>query len=363
MSRASDVLFDQHLPNLLAHFEQLSQRLDPQALPVADEYLAALTRQLDNTLAACADVETELTDDRPALRTAQERFRDAIQPWFSQSWFMNHALTKPRGYAGDYQMLTAVYERNPRSTGVGGYLDLYFLDTELGTSVPIRLAMAREFLNQEALRRSEMTVLNVASGPGQEYQGGWNLPADCRVRVYCVDQDDAALDHIRQVVTPTLPYTLELECVKYNALKMGNSEANIEVFGRPDVVYSIGLCDYIPDRLMIRLLRGWRETAADGGVVYVAFKDCLKYDKAKYQWLVDWYFYQRTTEECQALFEQAGYDMDTLELTRDGTGSIINFISRLPDRVTMRVDGSQCAQPSEKITGMATGSSPEILVQ
>jgi extracellular factor (EF) 3-hydroxypalmitic acid methyl ester biosynthesis protein len=363
MSRASAELFDRHLPALLTHFQQLSQQVDPQAEPMDDERLAALTEHVEATLAACADVETELANDRGALRKAQEQFREAIQPWFSLSWFMNHALAKPRGYAGDYQMLTAVYERKPRSLGVGGYLDRYFLSTELGTSVPIRLAMARKFLKEEALRRSEMTVLNIASGPGQEYPGGWDLPSDCRVHVYCVDQDDAALDHIRQVVMPTLPYTLELECVKYNALKMGNSEANVEVFGRPDVVYSIGLCDYIPDRLMIRLLRGWRETVADGGVVYVAFKDCLKYDKAKYQWLVDWYFYQRTTEECQALFEQAGYDLDTLELTRDETGSIINFISRLPQRMTVRVDGSQSAQPNEKITGVPVGSSPELLVQ
>jgi len=363
MSRAYESLFDLHLPALLTHLEQLAEQVGPQAEPSDDALLAGLTKQLETTLAACLSLEVELEDDRPALRAAQERFRAAIQPWFSQSWFMNHALAKPRGYAGDYLMLTAVYERKTRSLGLGGYLDWYFLGTELGTSVPIRLNMAREFLQEEAVRRGEMTVLNIASGPGREYQGGWDLPADCQVRVYCVDQDDAALDHIRQTVMPTLPYTQELECVKYNALKMGNSEANIEVFGRPDVVYSIGLCDYIPDRLMIRLLRGWRETAAEGGVVYVAFKDCLKYDKAKYQWLVDWYFYQRTTEECQALFEQAGYDLDTLELTRDETGSIINFISRLPERVTVRVDGSQCAQPSEKITGVPTGSSPEMLVQ
>ncbi|MDZ4685137.1 MAG: class I SAM-dependent methyltransferase [Planctomycetaceae bacterium] len=362
MTRAPSELFEHHLPNLLADLEQLSRDVGPQAEPVVDRHLSAVTQRLESTLAACSHLEIALDEDRPALRAAQERFRAAIQPWFDQSWFMRHALAKPRGYAGDYQMLTAVYNRKPLSLGVGGYLDRYFLQTELGTSVPIRLAMAREFLTQEALQRGEMTVLNIASGPGREYQNGWSLPDECRVNVFCVDQDDAALDHIRQTVVPTLPHTMELECVKYNALKMGNSEANREVFGRPDVVYSIGLCDYIPDRLMIRLLRGWRETAAEGGVVYVAFKDCLKYDKSKYQWLVDWYFYQRTTEECQALFDRAGYDMDSLEVTRDATGSIINFISRMPEWTTVRLDGSQCAQPREIIANVPTGPSSELLV-
>ncbi|HUQ71968.1 MAG TPA: hypothetical protein VM165_20725, partial [Planctomycetaceae bacterium] len=74
------------------------------------------------------------------------------------------------------------------------------------------------------------------------------------------------------------------------------------------------------------------------------------------------YFYQRTTEECQALFEQAGYDMDTLDLTRDGTGSIINFISRMPVWVKVRLDGSQCAQPKETITGVTSDSTPDMVV-
>lgn len=357
MPVAATRLFDSVLPELLKFLERLSHQLPANAQAADEGLLPALYQQIDATLAVCSEVEEELADDPRLLRSTQERFRDVIQPWFRQSWFMDHALRKPRGYAGDYEMLTAIYDGQPRSQGLGWCLDRYFLQTELAQSVPVRLAMAREFLMAEALQRGEMSVLNIASGPGREYRNGWNLPADCRVRVACVDQDDAALEFIRQTVTPTLPFTLELECVKYNALKMGSSDANCQVFGRPDVVYSIGLCDYIPDRLMIRLLRGWRETAAEGGVVYVAFKDCLKYDKAKYQWLVDWYFYQRTTEECWSLFEQAGYDVASMELTRDPGGSIINFICRIPEVTRVRLDSSECARPKDAVLLPHTGQS------
>jgi extracellular factor (EF) 3-hydroxypalmitic acid methyl ester biosynthesis protein len=343
-------LFESELPRFLRDLENLSQQLEASPESASDDHVSDLIQKLDAVLAVCGEVEDELADDPRLLRSLQERFRDAIQPWFSQSWFIDHALRKPHGYPGDYEILTAIYDGQPRSQGLGWCLDRYFLQTELARSIPVRLAMAREFLIKEARQRVEMSVLNIASGPGREYRGGWNLPDGSRVRVTCVDQDDEALSFIRRTVIPTLPFTLELECVKYNALKMGSSETNREVFGRPDVVYSIGLCDYIPDRLMIRLLRGWRETAAEGGVVYVAFKDCLKYDKTKYQWPVDWYFYQRTTEECRALFEQAGYDIDSLEMTRDGTGSIINFISRIPERTRVRIDESQCARPSELLS-------------
>ena len=85
------------------------------------------------------------------------------------------------------------------------------------------------------------------------------------------------------------------------------------------------------------MLRGWRETVSDDGAVYVAFKDIRKYSPTIYQWHMDWYFLPRTEEEIRGLFEQAGYDMYGLKMTRDATGSIINFIGSNRKRV-VRID-------------------------
>lgn len=340
MSARLQQFLESELPAFLAKLDELDRRIPADAEPNEDALAAEVIEAVDGVLVHCSEVEQSLEDDTPALRAAQTQFRAAIAPWFQKSWFMQHALTKPRGYAGDYQMLTAVYDREIKSRGLGGYLDRYFLQTELGTSVPLRLQMAREYLSGLARERRQLRILNVASGPGREYRGGWGLPEDCRVEVICVDQDDSALDFVQQTVVPTLPPNQTLQLTKYNALKMGNATLNREVFGDCDVVYSIGLCDYIPDRLMIRLLRGWRETVKPNGIIYVAFKDCIEYGKEKYQWLVDWYFYQRTVEECRDLFAQAGYDMSEMQMTRDETRSIINFISQQPADVTTPQDSS-----------------------
>ncbi|MDB4743333.1 hypothetical protein OAF98_02510 [Planctomicrobium sp.] len=81
---------------------------------------------------------------------------------------------------------------------------------------------------------------------------------------------------------------------------------------------------------MIQILEGWRESVAPGGVVYVAFKDQHKYVASEYQWHADWHFYQRTQEDCLSLFAEAGYDMENLDVFRDQTGIIMNFVSRAP---------------------------------
>jgi hypothetical protein len=184
-------------------------------------------------------------------------------------------------------------------------------------------------------------VLDIASGPCREYALDFR-PANSRlVDVTCIDNDRSALDFVHRHVAPCLPDHVKLSFVHYNALRLISPEANVRKFGRPDILYSVGLCDYIPDRFLVPMLRAWRQSVSENGVVYVAFKDARLYDKSVYQWLVDWYFLQRTEEDCRRLFVEAGYDPLTLSQTRDATGVILNFVSRVSPAVPVRVDDSQ----------------------
>lgn len=337
---AIDQFFAQDVARLTETFGRISQSVPPDANPDNPQILGELTDAIDFCARACLDLQQALGDDTALLRATQTRFRETIQPWFSQSWFMRQALTKPRGYAGDYEILTRLYDGLPVTLGFGGYLDRHFLLSELGTSVPLRLQMVREFLIEEARQRREMSVLNIACGPCREYAVDWELPADCQVKVVCADADALALDYVRTQVVPKLPSTIDMTLMQHNALKAGNTALNLKLFGRRDVIYSVGLFDYIPDRLLVRMLAGLRESLAPNGVIYLAFKDSDFYDAMPYQWFVDWYFYQRTEAECRALLQAAGYDVQTISLTRDATGSIINYISRNTAVVTATQESS-----------------------
>jgi len=354
MSHITEEFFASDVAAFCRTLQSLSERIGPTAFPRWDGYIREFSAALDTCLDACQRVEAELQLDPAALRSAQARFQEAIRSWFDQSAFMRHALAKPRGYAGDYEMLIAIYEGVPRTLGFGGYLDLYFLHTELGRAVPARLKGVKRFLQEEVTRRGgDVSVLDIACGPAREFQEGLDLPDSCHLTVTCLDHDDAALDYVRTKVSPHVASNIELQCVKHNALRMMSGSANRRHFGAPDILYSVGLCDYIPDEMMIRLLRGWRETVADGGVVYVAFKDRLRYNAARYQWPVDWHFYQRTEGDCLRLFAQAGYNVDDMEMVRDDDlGTIMNFISRAPqESALLRLD--RVAKTLESLAGAA----------
>lgn len=326
--------------------EEFDRRISPGAASPPSDLVEELTASIDVVLAACCRVEAELRGEEPSrLKEVQARFRDEIWPWLDKSWFMHRALTKPRGYPGDYELLSAIYDGQPKSRGLGGCLDRYFLNTTLGRAVVSRMQAARLFLLDELDRRpGKTTVLNVACGSCREFLAGFNPPADRQLAVTCVDNDVEALDYVRTRVAPRVAGRVAFEFVRYNALRMTSVKSNVARFGHVDVVYSVGLCDYIPDEYLIPMLKAWRETLSPGGTAYVAFKDSRRYRTAEYQWLVDWHFFQRTEEDHRRLFEQAGYDMATLRATRDETGSIVNYLSRVPSDVVVRVDAAETVE-------------------
>jgi hypothetical protein len=319
----------------------LAEKIGPEAPPKDGGLAEELTERIHESLAECAQFEKEIADEPDLLKAVQRRYREAIWPWFGQSWFMRRALEKPRGYPGDYELLTAIYDGQTKSLGLGGYFDRYFLNTTLAKAVVSRLYAVRDFLMDELAQRSgDVYVLNVASGACREYALDFQPTNHRRVGVTCIDNDASALEFVRTCVAPQLHEHVNFSFARYNALRMVSPEQNVKRFGRPDILYSVGLCDYIPDKFLVPMLRAWRESVSENGVVYVAFKDAELYDKSVYQWLVDWYFFQRTEEECRQLFIAAGYHADLLGKTRDETRVIINFIGRAA-AVPVRVDGSE----------------------
>lgn len=333
--------FARDVPAFTQRLSDLAARVDPSATAREDDCLRELDEAIRRSRRACQRTETLIADDRTLLADVQQRFRQEIAEWFDRSWFMHRAKEKPRGYPGDYELLTGIYDRQPKTRGFGGYLDLYFLRTTLARAVRARLKAAKMFLVREvARRRGDVAILNVACGPCREYVDGLLHPSNGRVHVTCIDADRQALEFVRAHVMTVGVDLPDMDCACYNALRMSSARNNIRKFGGCDIIYSIGLCDYIPDKHLVRMLRGLRDSLNRNGVLYVAFKDTKRYDKTEYQWHADWHFYQRTEEDCRELLQQGGFVDGGLEMTRDETGVIMNFIGRVKRPSRLRLDVS-----------------------
>jgi extracellular factor (EF) 3-hydroxypalmitic acid methyl ester biosynthesis protein len=357
-----DSFFLEQVPQFTQTLERLQQQADSADDDTHKRLTIDLTQSINQSLEQCAALEQQLEDYPKLLKAVQLRYRETIWPWFGTSWFMCRALNKPRGYPGDFELLTAIYSGEARSPGLGGCLDRYFLQTTLAKAVVARMESVRSFLIDEIDRRhGDIHVLNVAAGACREYENGFEPPADVRFRLTCIDNDPLALEFVKKQVAPRCSSRIGWEFTRYNALRMTSVRHSHEKFGRPDVLYSVGLCDYIPDNYLVPMLRAWRETIGDGGAVYVAFKDGDRYSKTEYQWLTDWYFYQRSAAECTSLFTAAGYELEDLLCRRDATGVILNFVSRSRVPAQVRVDAAEAMPKAPQVAPEVTPAETQTL--
>ncbi len=290
-----------------------------------DGLFQELTDQLHRVEAYCRALETSLGNDTDTIRRKQAEFRQQTDPLFSRSYLMNRARTWPRGYPGDYEIIERVYNNQAVSPGVGQLLDRYFLASTLAQGIQQRREKMRTLLTEELQRRTAARVLNIGCGPCREVLELSPVIQQCNACFTNVDFDtDALLFSAQRLQHAALRDQIEFR--QYNAIRMINTQKNIREFGRFDIIYTIGLLDYLSDDILVRLIRSLYATLQPGGVLIAVFKDCEQYDTEDYHWLVDWTgFLQRTAQESRQLLDKAGIPDEAVTVQRTSDGVMIFY--------------------------------------
>jgi extracellular factor (EF) 3-hydroxypalmitic acid methyl ester biosynthesis protein len=260
------------------------------------------------------------------LKEKRVQLRTRTDHLFRKSYFMNHARTWPKGYPGDYKMLENLYRNSPLSEGLGYFMDFYFLSRTLGIAVRERLAFMRELIRAELASRSNLKLLNLACGSSREILELAKELKSTDSRVICVDHDGDALDFsLNRLSYAGLSNRVVMR--KYNVIRMVDHDRNVKEFGPQDVIYSMGLYDYLTDNVLIRLFSSQYKMLLPSGKAILTFKDSRRYRTQDYHWYIEWdAFYQRTAEESRDLVRKAGIPDSAVETLRDPSGVILFYI-------------------------------------
>ena len=293
----------------------------------ADGLLEAIAKAMLDMSYACEEFEKKFAYDRTLIKNAQVEFRKKTDYIISKSYFLNHARIWPRGYPGDYKIIEGLYKNIEMSRGIGRYLDRYFLSIiTLAVAVKGRKDTLSKLLEADLRERKEPKILDIACGPCREI---FELAPDIKksgAKVTCLDQDSEALSFSANRLSYSGLASGQVEFRKYNAVRMINHERNLKEFGQQDVIYSVGLFDYLDDDVLTRLLGALYRLLSPGGRLITSFKDSRRYSTFDNKWLLDWdAFLQRTEEDMWNLFENAGIPLTALTTTREASGVIVFF--------------------------------------
>jgi SAM-dependent methyltransferase len=291
----------------------------------AGERPESARQRLARAVTAVVDVARDLeeTDPPPRVRKWQLAFRKETREVISESWIMHRSVSKPRGLAGDHLLLDALYTRRTSTTVVGRLLDELVLDCAAGRAVVDRKQYVGRWIAERlAARPGGVRIADIACGPCRLERDVMEGAMGDRASFLAMDGDEQALAHAQRVVSGDPRVQLWHE----NAIRIARDPYAAAPLSGVDLIVSLGLFDYLPDRIAIRLLRAMAGALRPGGEMLVGNFADDNPSRVFMEWFGDWQLIYRSEAEFLALFEQAGLDPAHLKVEREAPGGSVLLV-------------------------------------
>ena len=240
----------------------------------------------------------------PAALDATKMFTEiVITPEMRHGAFQERSYAKPLGYPGDFELMNQIYDW--RRVGASVYDMLVHragLDTAecVKTRMEIVLESIASVVAEKGAARTAR-ILSLGCGPAREvelYLSSKNLHGR-RVEFTLVDQEQAALNY---ALEKTYPHVLvsaghaNVQCLNLSFIDIFRSA--VGTFGNlppQDLIYSVGLLDYLADRRVKTIVQRLYSMLTPGGLMILGnMNDTGLSTLWPMEFIVDWPLYYRT---------------------------------------------------------------------
>lgn len=267
-----------------------------------------LTNITDNIVKKGDELEGQAKKGMVAKKI-KDLFRFLTGHWVYKSKMMERAFRKPRGYPGDYKLIEMVYNNQPVSKGFGFYYDRYFHNYPYAIAVKRRMEKMTELLKStiKKIDLPSIDILNLASGSCREMNELFDNPEIRglkKIRFTCIDFDKEALEFSKERLN-NVPKNIKIEFLNEDIINMVRYKES-EKLGKQHIIYSIGLADYLPDRVLKNFISTAFSLLYPGGKFIIAHKDKDKFKPLVPDWFTDWVFYPRNVKSLMKLVEDSG---------------------------------------------------------
>jgi len=290
--------------------------------------------QFGNKLVKKGDNLTKQINDKKVIRKIKETFRHLGGDWFYQSEIMRKGFKKIRGYPGDFEMMNFVYNNCAvTNTTIGMCFDRFLLSNPYAAAVRGRKNKMVEILERkfQALKSSQgnFKLLNLACGPSREIQELFakKIKVNVKTEYVCLDLDKEALDFSRQALA-NVPENVKMKFLQENILELLKKPKDYQdKLGERDIVYSIGLADYLPDKIMRKMINSCFTFLKPQGELILAFKITEKdpFAPVPPDWFCDWKFVPRSENDVEELFAASNIKNYSIKKEQEETGIIQYF--------------------------------------
>jgi hypothetical protein len=244
------------------------------------------------------------------------------------------ARFKPRGYAGDYQLLTRLWERTCCADPLGGLFDRYFQSQAAVHAVRARMEQSASTLVAHMLRHTPAPyrALSIGSGPAHDLaHAAQTLPEAYRkqLQITLLDLDDEALQDARARLLQHVRAE-QVSSHRENLFRLPNLSRAAGLVAGQDIILCLGLFDYLADPPATALLRMMWAGLQPGGMLLVGNFSAHHATRAYMEWFGNWYLLYRTPEQFEALGLAAGIPAGEFQIGAERIGADLFLVARKP---------------------------------
>jgi CRP-like cAMP-binding protein/SAM-dependent methyltransferase len=246
-----------------------------------------------------------------------------VFPYFMRSRYAERAYYKPKGYAGDFMMMEWIYKQQPDGDGkLGKLIDGWILRQASCQAVRNRRELLSNLLDSLCRQRlhpgRRIQIMNLACGPAREL---FDLLHRCdysrQIDALCVDIDPEALQYANHNVN-TSSHQASVRFMRENVIKWAIGRATHHIQPQ-DIVYSSGLCDYLDQRLLTKLIRRCYDQLAPGGQLIIGNFAHTNPDRLLMDHIVYWRLIHRDKQDLIDAFSQTPFG-DRVEVLTEAQG-------------------------------------------
>ncbi len=266
---------------------------------IVSEYMAKVLPQWFGQLA-----KPLASLDKEAKEKCFSFFRKKVGYFLYLSYYANRAYSKPLGYAGDFEMMNSVYQKEKRGDSLfAKCVDVYFTNVPEAKAVRNRADfLLNKIKSVLESKKGPVKILTVASGPSQELQNLFNQHAKEGSEFHLIDQDESALQYSQMKLQQLLMENkIQAKIILHKVSIKKVIEQGLHV-GKFDLIYSAGLFDYMTDPVAAYATKTLNDSLAEDGQLIIGNFNTGIPNEFRMSLIMDWHLIYRSKKEMERLF-------------------------------------------------------------
>lgn len=275
---------------------------------------------LDNFLTSFGSFVENVKDDENRIKKVKSAFDYIHKRWFLRSSFISRSFYKPRGYPGDYILLERIYVNKPRGIGIDRIMDKFSLNRPGAKSIRMRKALAIKLMMKMVYGNNpangRINILDVGAGSGRISRQFLNQLEDKyreKIHITLLDHDKDALSFARKGFTSR---GLRAGYVRENIINMIRNGPADNLKGQ-DIILSVGLFDYLSDRLFASGIQSLYKLLSRNGTLIVANLSKDYPNRFELEWLTHWHLIYRDRNDMLRIIEDANLENHTVSIVTE----------------------------------------------